>query len=66
MITNVIEELIRDAEQEPETSTENIRGLNEIKIQHEQMLQQFQVKVLRIQILLSMNARSSLGTSSEH
>lgn len=65
-MTNVIEELIRDAEQEPETSTENIRGLNEIKIQHEQMLQQFQVKVLRIQILLSMNARSSLGTSSEH
>ena len=43
-MTNVIEELIRDAENEPETSIENIRALNDIKIQHERMLNQFQVK----------------------
>jgi len=42
-MVNVIEELIHDAEKECETSAENIRGLNEIKIQHEQMLNDFKV-----------------------
>jgi hypothetical protein len=40
---HVIEELINDAQKECETSAENIRGLNEIKIQHEQMLIDFKV-----------------------
>lgn len=44
LMNHVIEELIRDAENEPETSIENIRSLNDIKIQHERMLTQFQVK----------------------
>jgi hypothetical protein len=44
MISNVIEQLIRDAENECETSAENIRALNETKIQHEQMLNEFRVK----------------------
>ncbi len=43
-MTNVINELIRDADNECETSTENIRALNEIKIQHEQMFNAFKVK----------------------
>jgi len=43
-MVHVIEELIQDAENECETSTENIRALNEIKIQHEQMLNDFKVK----------------------
>ncbi len=43
-MVHVIEELIQDTENECETSTENIRALNEIKIQHEQMLNDFKVK----------------------
>jgi hypothetical protein len=43
-MTNVIEELIRDANNECETSTENIRALNEIKIQHERMHSEFKVR----------------------
>lgn len=46
LMTNVIEELAHEAENEPETSIENIRALNDIKIQHEQMLNQFQVKTI--------------------
>jgi hypothetical protein len=41
---HVIETLIREAVNECETSSENIRALNEIKIQHEQMFNAFKVK----------------------
>ena len=44
MIATVIEQLIHDAENECETSTENIRALKEIQIQHEQMFNEFKVK----------------------
>ena len=43
-MTNVITELIRDAENEVETSPENIRALSEIKIQHERMHNEFKVR----------------------
>jgi hypothetical protein len=43
-MTFVIEGLIHDAQNECETSTENIRALNEIKAQHEQMLNEFKVR----------------------
>ena len=39
-----ITELNRDAENTAETSSENFRSLNEIKVQHEQMLNEFKVK----------------------
>ncbi len=48
---SVIEELIREAENECETSTENIRGLKEIKTQHEKMLNEFRVKKILINFL---------------
>jgi hypothetical protein len=44
-MTNVIQDLIREADNEIETSTENIRALNEIKIQHEQMHSEFKVRI---------------------
>ncbi|CAF5047432.1 unnamed protein product, partial [Rotaria sp. Silwood1] len=45
LVGNLIIELIRDAENESETSTENIRTLNEIKIQYEQMFHEFKEQV---------------------
>lgn len=43
-MVNLLEGLITDAQNECETSTENIQALNEIKIQHERMLKEFKVK----------------------
>ncbi|CAF1538608.1 unnamed protein product, partial [Rotaria sordida] len=40
-VENLIKELIRDATNECETSTENIQALNGIKIQHEHMFREF-------------------------
>jgi len=51
-MVNVIEELIHDAEKECETSAENIRGLNEIKIQHEKMFTDFKVNDKKIKFYL--------------
>ena len=45
MMTRVLGGLIHDAENECETSTENIRALNEVKIQHEQLSMQFKVDI---------------------
>ncbi|UJR37453.1 hypothetical protein I4U23_030156 [Adineta vaga] len=45
LIDAVVIELIRDAENTSETSTENLRSLHEIKHQHEQMLNEFREQV---------------------
>jgi hypothetical protein len=61
LIANVIEELTHEAEHECETSAENIRGLNEIKTQHEQLFKEFRVK--GIDIFFRFCIFEYLGTS---
>jgi len=44
LLTNTLDELIREAENESETSIENIRALKELQLQHQQMFTEFKVK----------------------